>query len=158
MSRCSRPRRPPVHLVAGGALALAFVGTTAIAVAGASLLVPRRAPAPIITVTPSVGLHRSQKVEITGKNFPHKTALVIVECNPHVLRNDSAASASTHLVFVNTGLKGTFPKTSFRVITGKVGDGSCGTTTKNLTCYIFVSEPSVTSTVDTHTAIKFAKP
>ncbi len=61
-------------------------------------------------------------------------------------------------MFVNTGLKGTFPKTSFRVITGKVGDGSCGTTTKNLTCYIFVSEPSVTSTVDAHAAIKFAKP
>jgi hypothetical protein len=62
------------------------------------------------------------------------------------------------LVFVTTSSKGTFPKTSFKVINGKVGNGTCGTKATNLTCYIFVSKPSVTSTVDARSAIKFAKP
>jgi hypothetical protein len=142
----------------GAALIGALAGTTAVGGAGASSLAPRKAPAPSITVTPSTNLHKNQKVEITGKNFPHKTLLVIVECNPRVLKNSSAACAATHLVFVTTGSKGTFPKTSFKVINGKVGNGSCGTKTTNLTCYIFVSEPSVTSKVDARAAIKFAKP
>jgi hypothetical protein len=144
--------------VTGAALVFTLVATTAIGGAGASLLVLRKAPAPSITVTPSKDLHKGQKVEITGSNFPHKTELGIVECNPRVLKDNPAACATTHLVSVKTGSKGTFSKTSFRVITGTVGNGSCGTTKKNLTCYIFVWEPNVTSTVDAYAAIQFAKP
>jgi len=59
---------------------------------------------------------------------------------------------------VKTGSKGTFPKTAFQVIAGTVGNGSCGTTKKNLTCYVFVSVPSVTSTVEAHATISFAAP
>ena len=160
MSRCSRPPRPLLRLVTGAALGLVLVGMTATGVASASLLVPRKAPAPSITVTPSKNLRKNQKVEITGKNFPHKTSLVIVECNPKVLKNNSAAcdSALAHLVFVTTSSKGTFPKTAFKVVTGKVGNGSCGTKASNLTCYLFVSKPTTTSTVDADAAIKFAKP
>ena len=139
-------------------LGLALVGTTAIGVAGASSRVARKAPAPSITVTPAKGLHKNQKVEITGKNFPPKTGLVIVECNPLVLKNNPSACAVAHLGSTTTGSTGTFPKTSFAVIAGTVGNGSCGTTAKNLTCYIFVSKPSVTSTVEADSAITFAKP
>jgi len=158
MCCCSRPRRRVFHLVTGGTLVFALAGPAAISVAGASSVAPRKAPAPSITVTPSKGLRRNQKVEVTGKNFPHKTQLVIVECNPGVLKDESTACATSRLVFVKTGAKGTFPKTSFQVIAGTVGKGSCGTTTKNLTCYIFVSEPTVTSTVDADAVIRFAKP
>jgi hypothetical protein len=160
MSRCSRTRRPLLGLMTGAALGLALLGTTATSVAGASLLVPRKAPAPSITVTPSKNLHKNEKVEVTGKNFPHKTSLVIVECNPKVLKNNSAAcdSGISHLVFVTTSSKGTFPKTAFKVVTGKVGNGSCGTKANNLTCYLFVSKPTTTSTVDADAAIKFARP
>jgi hypothetical protein len=139
-------------------LVFTLASTTAIGVAGASLLMPSKAPTPSITVTPSTKLHKSQRVTITGKNFPHKAKLAIVECTPRVLKDDPAACATTHLLPVTTGSTGTFPKTSFQVITGTVGDGSCGTTEKNLTCYIYVWEPSVTSTVDANAAIVFAKP
>ena len=158
MSCYSRPLRPLLHLVTSAALLFTLVGTTAIGVAGATLLVPRKAPTPSITVMPSNDLRKGQRVEITGKNFPHKAKLGIVECNPRVLKDDPAACATTHLVPVKTGSTGTFSKTSFQVITGTVGDGSCGTMKKNLTCYIFVWEPSVTSTVDADAAIMFAKP
>src|SRR5271166_829219 len=155
MSRCSRTPRSPLHLAVGASLVFVMLGATAIGTSGASLLAPRKAPAPSIAVTPSSNLHKNEKVEITGKNFPHKTSLVIVECNPRVLKNNSAACDSSHLAFVQTGSAGTFPKTSFSVLNGKVGNGSCGSTTRNLTCYIFVSEPSVNSKVDADAAIKF---
>jgi len=158
MSGYSRPLRPLLHLVTSAAVVFAFVGTTAIGVAGASLTVSRKALTPSITVTPSNGLHKGQKVEITGKNFPHKAKLGILGCTPRVLKDDPAACATTHLVSVKTSSTGTLSKTSFQVITGTVGDGSCGTTKKNLTCYIFVWEPSVTVTVDADAAIMFAKP
>ena len=109
-------------------------------------------------MVPTNDLHKGQKVEITGKNFPHKTKLGIVESTPRVLKDDPAACATTHLVPVTTGSTGSFSKTPFLLITGTVGDGSCGTTKKNLTCYIFVWEPSVPSTVDAYAAITFAKP
>jgi hypothetical protein len=144
--------------VAGALLALTLVGTTAIGVASGSLLVSGKAQAPSITVTPSKDLHKGQKVEITGKYFPHKTTLGIVECTPRVLLDSPAACATTHLVSVKTGFWGAFSRTSFQVITGAVGNGSCGTTKNNLTCYIYVWEPSVTSTVAAYAAIEFAKP
>ncbi len=158
MSCYVQPLRPLFHFVAGAAVVLALIGTTAIGVAGASLKTPPKAPTPSISVTPSDGLHKGEKVEITGKNFPHKTKLGIVECTPRVLKDDPAACATTHVVSVTTGSTGSFSKTSFQVLTGAVGDGSCGTTTKNSTCYIYVWEPSVPSTVDADAAILFAKP
>ena len=158
MSCCARPLRPVLRFVTSAAVVFTFVGTTTAGVAGASFTAPHTAPTPSITVVPSSDLHKSQKVEITGKNFPHKTKLGIVECTPRVLKDDPAACATTHLLSVTTGSTGSFSKTSFQVITGTVGDGSCGTTKKNLTCYIFVWEPSVPGTVDADAAIVFAKP
>ncbi len=157
MSCCPRPFRPLLGFVTSAAVVFTLVGTTTIGVAGA-LTAPRKAPTPSITVVPSSDLHKGQKVEIIGKNFPHKTKLGIVECTPRVLKDDPAACATTHLVPVTTGSTGSFSKTSFQVITGTVGDGSCGTAKKNLTCYIFVWEPSVPGTVDADAAIVFAKP
>ncbi|MGD0983805.1 MAG: neocarzinostatin apoprotein domain-containing protein [Acidimicrobiales bacterium] len=158
MSCYSRPLRPLLHFVTGAAVLVALVGTTTIGVAGASSTAPRKALIPSITVAPANDLHKGQKVEITGKNFPHKTKLGIAECTPRVLKDDPAACATTHVVSVTTGATGSFSKTSFQVITGTVGDGSCGTTKKNLTCYIYVWEPSVPNPVDADAAILFAKP
>ncbi len=158
MSCCPRLVRPLLCSVTSAAVVFTLVGATTIGIAGASLTSPRKTPTPSITVVPSKGLHKGQKVVITGKNFPHKIKLGIVECTPRVLKDDPAACATTHVVSVTTGPTGSFSKASFQVITGSVGDGSCGTTQKNLTCYIFVWEPSVPSTVDADAAIVFVKP
>lgn len=151
-------RRPLVHVVTGTALALVLLWTSGSGVVGAMSFVSEKAPVPKITVKPSKNLHNDEKVNIAGKNFPAKTALVIVECNPLVLKDQPAACAEIDVVSVTTGSKGTFPKTSFEVITGTVGNRKCGTTTKNLTCYIFVSEPSTTSAVAADAAMTFVNP
>jgi hypothetical protein len=44
------------------------------------------------------------------------------------------------------------------VIRGTVGNGACGTTSKNLTCYIFVSKPTSKSKIVAHASITFTKP
>lgn len=116
------------------------------------------APSPSVTVTPSTGLRNEQKISVSGKSFPKKTALVIVECSSGVLKGQSAACDAAHLVSVTTGADGTFTKTSFEVLTGTIGNGKCGTTTKNLTCYIFVSEPTTKTTAESDATITFARP
>ena len=135
MSGYSRPLRPLLHLVTSATVVFAFVGTTAIGVASPSLTVSRKALTPSITVKPSNGLHKGQKVESLGRTFHTRQSSAFSNA-PHGVKDDPAACATTHLVYVKTSSTGTLSKTSFQVITGTVGDGSCRTTKKNLTCYI----------------------
>jgi hypothetical protein len=147
-----------------GRHAIAVVATCALVggvllVEGASATVPKsRTPTPRIVVKPSTGLHNNQSVRITGVNFPKKTGLVIVECNGGALKGQSNACDPLHVTFVTTGSKGTFGATAFKVRTGTIGNGKCGTTSRNLKCYLIASEPSPKSTVSADQAITFAKP
>jgi hypothetical protein len=64
-----------------------------------------------------------------------------------------------HMVAVTTTSAGRFGPTTFKVVSGKVGNGNCGTTARTLTCYVRVSPVRATTVVNTAvTQIKFKMP
>jgi hypothetical protein len=90
------------------------------------------AAGPKIVVTPSTNLRNGEQVHISGSGFKPGDTVFLVEC----LRK---AKGETGCKVVNgipprktitsTGL---LPKTTFRVSTGKIGSGTCGTTKTNV--------------------------
>lgn len=159
LMRSVHQHRRVLRHVSLSALGLLLAGLIVAGLAEASSATPRAS----ITVSPSVNLHNHQKVSITGIHFANETPLVIVECNPGVLKGQSAACDSKHVRSATAGPTGTFPKTSFAVLTGTIGNGKCGTTAQNLTCYIFVSAPNARAsgaprTAEADAVITFVKP
>ena len=90
------------------------------------------AAGPKIVVTPSTNLRNGEEVRISGSGFKPGDTVFLVEC----LRK---AKGETGCKVVNgippaktitsTGL---LPKTTFKVSTGKIGSGTCGTTKANV--------------------------
>ncbi|MEI8126305.1 MAG: neocarzinostatin apoprotein domain-containing protein [Actinomycetota bacterium] len=110
---------------------------------------------PSITVSPATNLMNGQSVKVSGSNFVPKDSLYIVECLLHasgqkqcnIVSISSAKASST----------GVLAPTTFHVITGKIGTGTCGTSKTDLAaCDISVGTIQGT---DTATApIKFMAP
>jgi hypothetical protein len=127
-------------LLAGGALALSL--TTVMAAAA-----PAGASGVSVKVSPAKGLANGQVVTVSGAGLPattkgKKNAFFIDECNAAVTGHLSVADEPHCDVSVAKALtvskKGAF-KTSFKVATGTVGDGACGTA-GHLTCVIGVGD------------------
>lgn len=84
---------------------------------------------PKLTVTPSTNLHNGEKVKVSGTGFKAGDSVYIVEClvtakgesNCNILNTVPATVSKT----------GTLPKSTFKVTTGKIGNGKCGTTAAN---------------------------
>jgi Neocarzinostatin family len=84
---------------------------------------------PKLTVTPSTNLHNGEKVKVSGTGFKPGDAVYIVEClvtakgesNCNILNTVPATISKT----------GTLAKSTFKVSTGKIGNGKCGTTAAN---------------------------
>lgn len=90
---------------------------------------------PKLVVTPSTNLHNKELVRVTGSGFKPGDSVYVVEC---LLSAKGAAgcniSAAIPATITATGL---LPRTTFKVLTGKIGNGKCGTRTSNLkTCAI----------------------
>jgi hypothetical protein len=87
---------------------------------------------PTLLVKPATGLKNHQTVVISGKGFKPGDTVFLVEC----LRKASGqAGCNTPAPFppsVTITSKGILPATKFKVVTGKVGNGTCGTKTTNL--------------------------
>jgi hypothetical protein len=104
------------------ALGLALSSGLGVAVASA-------APTPKLVVTPSTNLHNGETVKVSGSGFKPGDAVYIVQClvtakgesNCNILNTVPAKISKT----------GTLPKSTFKVSTGKIGNGSCGTKTSN---------------------------
>jgi hypothetical protein len=105
------------------ALGLALSSGLGVAVASA-------APTPKLVVSPSTNLHNGETVKVSGSGFKPGDAVYIVQClvtakgesNCNILNTVPAKISKT----------GTLPKSTFKVSTGKIGNGSCGTKTSNL--------------------------
>ena len=82
-----------------------------------------------ITVRPSTGLRNRQVVKVSGSGFTPGDHVFIVECLAK--GSSSALCALSTAKAVRIGATGNLPATSFRVITGKVGKGTCGTKPSN---------------------------
>ncbi len=112
------------------ALGIAVVGVMAL---GSGLFAPLNASAatkPTVVVTPAKNLKNNEVVKISGKGFTPGDSVFVVECLAHATGESSCSLAN--LVPVTISATGTFPKTSFKVITGKIGTGYCGTKKTNL--------------------------
>lgn len=136
----------------------ALVGALAVLAATASFSLPANASkkkVPVIRVRPSTGLRNRERVTVSGSHFPRKDTLIVIECNPKVLKRDSNACDLAGSKTITTSGKGAFAL-KFKIATGRVGDGKCGDSKKSATCYIFASEPSPTSKVDAYEKIHFA--
>ncbi|MHB8333430.1 MAG: neocarzinostatin apoprotein domain-containing protein [Acidimicrobiales bacterium] len=109
-----------------GALGLVLLMTANVtgASAGASTAQPH------IVVTPAVGLRNGEIVKVRGAGFKPKDSVFIVECLA-TAKGQAQCNIST-VVAVTINAKGLLPLTKFKVRTGKIGSGTCGTTVKNL--------------------------
>jgi hypothetical protein len=133
-------RRHMVGLLAGGAAALSL--TTVLAAA-----VPAGASGVSVKVSPAKGLANNQVVKVSGSGLPvttkgKKNSFFLDECNSAVTGQLSVADESHCDVSVAKALKvskkGSFT-TTFKVVTGTVGDGTCGVA-GHLTCVIGVGD------------------
>jgi hypothetical protein len=115
--------RNVVRLTLCATLALALSGGLGVAAASA-------AGGPKLTVTPSTNLHNGEKVEVSGTGFKAGDSVFIVECLFKAKGESNCNILNT--VPATVSKSGTLPKSSFKVSTGKIGNGKCGTTAANL--------------------------
>jgi Neocarzinostatin family len=85
---------------------------------------PRR-----LAVAPSTKLHNHQRVAVTGSGFTPGDHVFVIECRRGATGQKGCDLATLKAVRVTSG--GRIPRTLFKVVTGKVGNGRCGTTRAN---------------------------
>ncbi|MGC8499176.1 MAG: neocarzinostatin apoprotein domain-containing protein [Acidimicrobiales bacterium] len=107
-----------------------------------------------MTVTPSTGLAAGQVVQVTASGLPTSAEVAIVECT--ATATTSAGCNTTSAVLVATDATGAIPTTPFTVTAGAVGNGTCDTTTSDLTCVLAIG--SLTGTTLAYAPITFAAP
>jgi hypothetical protein len=110
---------------------IALCATLGVALSsGLGLAAASAASSPKLTVTPSTNLHNGEKVKVSGTGFKAGDSVFIVEClvtakgesNCNILNTVPATISKT----------GALAKSTFKVSTGKIGNGKCGTAASNL--------------------------
>jgi len=85
---------------------------------------------PKVVVKPSTKIHNGEKVLVTGSGFKPGDTVYVVEC---LFSAKGAAGCNTSgAISATISATGLLPRTTFKVITGKIGNGKCGTKTSNL--------------------------
>jgi hypothetical protein len=85
---------------------------------------------PKLVVTPSKGLSNNKSVFVSGSGFKPKDSVYITECQA-TAKGESGCDIETATPVTITS-KGILPRTKFKVITGTIGNGKCGTAASNL--------------------------
>jgi hypothetical protein len=85
---------------------------------------------PKLVVTPSTGLTNKKFVFVSGTGFKPKDSVYITECQANA-KGEAGCDIDTATPVTITA-KGVLPRTKFKVITGTIGNGKCGTTAANL--------------------------
>ncbi len=90
------------------------------------------AAGPKVVVAPSVNLHNGEVVHVSGSGFKPGDTVFFVECLRSA-KGESGCKVANGIppseTITSTGL---LPRTTFKVSTGKIGNGTCGTTKANL--------------------------
>ncbi len=103
------------------------IGTTSDAlVVGASIAF---VGGPGVSVSPSTNLSTTQSVTLTGVGFTPGDTVYAVECLATATTRAGCDTATA--VPMKVSAQGDLPSTYFKVVTGKVGTGTCGTTVDN---------------------------
>jgi hypothetical protein len=85
---------------------------------------------PKLVVVPSTNIHNGERVRVTGSGFKPGDSVYVVEC---LATAKGAAGCNTSGAIAATiSATGLLPKTTFKIITGKIGNGKCGTKASNL--------------------------
>jgi Neocarzinostatin family len=113
---------------------VALVMATGIAAGGTVGIVSASAKTkPVLVIKPSVSLKNGETVKITGSGFKPGDTVFLVECQRTAKGQSGCNTPTTSLPPSATiSSKGTFAAIKFKVTTGKVGPGSCGTKKSNL--------------------------
>lgn len=101
-------------------LATAFVG----------VVTPASAATRKLVIKPATGLTNHEQVEVTGSGFTPGNQVYLIEC-----QSDATGASGCDLKTitpVTITSTGALLKTKFKVVTGKVGNGTCGTKASNL--------------------------
>lgn len=122
-------------------LSIAIVGSTGLSSGLVGLASANATSAPKLVVAPSVNLHTGEAVRVTGSGFTPGDSVYVVEC---LATATGAAGCNTLAAKPATiSATGLLPKTYFKVMTGKIGTGTCGTKASNLkSCAITVGNIS----------------
>ncbi len=113
----------------------AVAAAVAIALLGGAALIPMGASAtttPHLTVTPVSGLKNGSIVKISGTGFKAGDTVFIVQC---IWKAKGQAGCKVPLTLPPSKTitsTGRLPLTKFKVMTGKIGNGTCGTKAVNL--------------------------
>jgi hypothetical protein len=110
-----------VVVMATGVLAAGLLGTAVTA-----------ATAHKVVVKPSTNLHNGEIVTVSGTGFKPGDTVYIVEC---LVKAKGQAGCNTPAglpPYATISATGTFAPLKFKVTTGKVGNGTCGTKASNL--------------------------
>jgi hypothetical protein len=92
--------------------------------------VPVKTYHPRLMVVPSTGLRKGRVVTVSGSGFKPGDHVYIVEC---LASGSTAAQCNLATTMPKTiTARGLLPVTKFKVVTGKVGTGRCGTKPSNL--------------------------
>ncbi len=111
---------------------------------------------PTITVSPSTGLKNGETVTITGSGFTPGDSLYALECLATATSAAGCNAAGATPITANSD--GTLPSTSFKVTTGTIGTGACGTTAANVRdCVITVATVTGTDAVQEVIELNFEK-
>jgi hypothetical protein len=115
--------RNVVRVALGATLAVALSSGLSVAAASA-------AGGPKLSVTPSTNLHNGEKVKVSGTGFKPGDSVYIVECL-------ASAKGESNCNILNTvpatiSKTGALAKSTFKVSTGKIGNGKCGTAASNV--------------------------
>jgi Neocarzinostatin family len=91
-----------------------------------------KAAAHKVVVKPSVNLHNGETVTVSGSGFTPGDTVYIVECLVKAKGQAGCNTGSGIPPYATISATGTFAPMKFKVTTGKVGNGTCGTRASNL--------------------------
>lgn len=115
------------------------------------------ATGPKIVVTPDTNLRNGESVTVKGDGFKPGDDVYIVECLRGAKGSGQCYVSTTPFPMpVTITATGLLPATKFKVRTGKIGSGTCGTTAANL-AKCDVSVGNAAGTDSTSTPIVFKK-
>jgi hypothetical protein len=96
------------------------------------------ATGPGVAASPSTNLASNASVDITGTDFTPGDSVYAVECLETATTEAGCDTGTATPITVSS--TGTLPSTSFKVVTGTVGNGACGTNATNYdSCIIEVA-------------------
>jgi hypothetical protein len=101
------------------------------------------AATPKVVVTPSTNLRNGEEVHISGSGFKPGDTVFLVECLRKAKGENGCKVANSIPPSETITSTGLLPRTTFKVSTGRIGSGLCGTTKANVSaCAVSVGNPS----------------